>query len=68
MPQNNSLCKLMLARLNPVTEPYSLQPCGFGWGDKHKWEAASKEWSLPSMPLKPLWEKCSDGKRKCPPI
>eukprot|EP00731_Ephydatia_muelleri_P019786 Em0012g611a len=40
-------------------------PCGFSWGDKKKWDAASKDWSLPSSALSTLWSSCDPAKLKC---
>ncbi|KAL5489148.1 hypothetical protein EMCRGX_G018206 [Ephydatia muelleri] len=43
----------------------TLIPCGFSWGDKKKWNAASKDWSLPSSALSTLWSSCDPAKLIC---
>lgn len=34
-------------------------PCGFSWGDKHKWNAATVDWRLSSSPMATLWSSCN---------
>ncbi|KAL5489314.1 hypothetical protein EMCRGX_G018392 [Ephydatia muelleri] len=46
----------------------SIIPCGFPWGDKKKWEAASKEWKLPFSASTTLWSSCDPSKLQCPAL
>ncbi|KAL5517874.1 hypothetical protein EMCRGX_G003505 [Ephydatia muelleri] len=47
---------------------YQTRRWDWSWGDKNKWDAASKDWSLPSWGPATLWSSCDSATLQCQPI
>ena len=47
---------------------YQTRKWNLSWGDKNKWDAASKDWSLPSWGPATLWSSCDPTTLQCQPI
>ena len=44
---------------------YQTRKWDLSWGDKNKWDATSKDWSLPSWGPATLWSSCNPAILQC---